>query len=209
MKSMGEPQKIDTKWLESFNLGGSQTTAMLGLLKWLGIIDAKTGASKGVWNQLRTNQAETLRGLVEQSYGPVFGAVDVGSSDRDAVNGAFIHSYQSGDTGRPITAFLALCSLSGIKTAVTTSKKVAEKAVPKKPSPPVTEKKVAAKSTGVKSQKTDPRSRRDKIITTQGQPGSAVSVTFNVEIPADWDGGRVRERIAEVLDALRSVEPSQ
>src|SRR5437764_1484996 len=81
MQRMGEPGEIDAKWVQDYDLGGSQAHAIVGLLKWLGVIDG-AGKSSGVWNELRTDQAKTLDQLVRTAYAPIFDAVDVGAADR-------------------------------------------------------------------------------------------------------------------------------
>jgi hypothetical protein len=43
--------------------------------------------------------------LVRSSYSEVFDRVDVGEATRKDLKGTFIHVYQTGDTGRPVTCF--------------------------------------------------------------------------------------------------------
>lgn len=204
MKNMGEPSKVDTKWLESFNLGGAQPTAVIGLLKWLGIIEPVSGASTGIWTQLRTKQSETLRNLVEKAYAPVFEAVEVTSADREALSGAFIHAYQSGDTGRPLTAFITLCSIAGIELPAAQQKGRAAPP-PRRATSPRTAKSASSKPAPAKTAQSH-TAQMGTLQSDRTATGSTVSVTFNVDIPGDWDGERVRERISDVLDALRSGE---
>lgn len=190
MKNMGEPAEVDAKWVENYNFGGAQPHALIGMLKWLQVIDG-SGRTCGVWSGLRTKQAETLAGLVRKAYAPVFEAVDVESADREALNGAFITAYASGTTDKPLKAFLTLCSVAEIETGVKKAGRRTPTELSTKRGPPAT-----------RNSATEVR-RNAKTTTEEVGP---ISVTLNIEIPADWDGDRIRQRFQEVMTAIGSVD---
>jgi hypothetical protein len=210
IRTKGDPGTVDTKWLESYDLGGAQPHAIVGTLKWLGVIDGDKKTVEGIWNKLRTTQRETIGELVRNAYAPIFKAIDVEQAERADIEGAFIHEYEAGDTGRVTRAFMALCALGGIDSpAIRAAAEGAERAPIKKAvvkeSPPA--KKVAP----IKQPSATKGQGRFKDVpppppASRPQPATIATVSFNVDIPADWDREQVRQRIADVLEALRAGE---
>src|SRR5438876_293301 len=119
MGNMQEPTKVDNDWVESFNLAAAQPSAIVSVLKWLKIVDQK-GASLGVWDEVRipSSRQTKLEELVRESYSAIFNQFDeISKAGMSDLRGAFIRAYKSGDPGRPVTCFIALCNLAGIPIA--------------------------------------------------------------------------------------------
>lgn len=205
MKSMGAPPKVDTKWAENWQFGANQPAQIPGLLKWLGVSDKDGTISADDWTALRTDQEATLARLVRDSYASIFSAIEVESADRETIKRAFINAYQSGDTGRQLTAFATLCELAGIRRPEPGASDAAKSAKAiGSPSP----KNNAAPRTTAKVASTPPLAKQASPAPEPAIPPnqSAATVTFNVEIPAEWNGDQVLQRVTEVLNAVRSVE---
>jgi hypothetical protein len=193
MQSLAEPKNIDTKWVKGYQLASAQPEALVSVLRWLGVIDQE-GNSLGVWNELRSGKSEPLARLVKESYSDIFSSVDVETADRKDLEGAFIAAYKTGNTGRVIKCFLALCGKADIPAAA--AQKGSTGAEPVTPRPNrATAKKVAghkgAKATGTAG--------------TRTAGDSLVTISLNVEIPADWDAEAVRKRIALVQEAIHAA----
>jgi hypothetical protein len=213
MQRMGDPGRIDSAWLTSYQLGGAQPHAVIGMLKWLRIINDDGKTTGNGWDLLRTSQRDSLERLVRDSYAPVFDAVDIEHADRTDIDGAFIHAYRSGDTGKPVTAFLTLCAIAGIEVpAIRPSRATAAKTAPAAKKAPAVKKAPASRKSSA-SPSTDGGQSSESRESTARLPdsrlvsmGSVATVTFNVEIPGDWDSARVRERVVDVLDAVKSFD---
>jgi hypothetical protein len=193
MGNMQEPKQVDNDWVESFGLAATQPSAIVSVLKWLGIVDQK-GASLGVWDDVRipSSRQAKLAELVKESYSEVFDQFDnVSNASMDDLRGAFIRAYKSGDPGRPVTCFIELCNQAGIPISAQPKTRT-RKETNSKPAAP---KRVAKE----RPKTTTPRggSKKKDPPPPPGQQGVTISV--NVEIPADWSEEQIRER----LDAVR------
>jgi hypothetical protein len=193
MRVLSDPKKIDSKWVKGYKLAGAQPQALVSVLRWLGVIDSN-GKSLGVWNELRSGGSETLARLVKDSYSDIFSSVDVKTATREDLEGAFIRAYESGDTGRHIKCFLALCAQAEIATAG-----------PQRDSPKA---KPAATRAGNQAKAVEQvASKRSKGVGAEKQRvvgDSPITVSLNVEIPAGWDEETVRRRIALVREAIQA-----
>jgi len=191
--TVADPGKVDTAWVKSFGWAKAQPEAIVSVLKWLRIIDDK-GKSLGVWDEVRvvaTRQAK-LVDLIRSAYDGVFTRVDVAQATTQDLNGAFVQAYQSGDPRRHITCFLALCKHAGIGTLAVATQ-----------SPPAP----AGATTSGGAQRNPTGKRRagkgsangpgQDRTPKRGQPGS-VTISVNVEIPADWSEEQIRERLETV-----------
>lgn len=189
------PKKIDTAWVESYGFETGHPSAIPSMLRWLGVVDDEN-ESTGVWDKLRVDNAreEALGGLVRDAYKPLFDAVDVEKATARDLRGAFVSTYSIGDPARHIKCFLALCRHAGIPTAEaaqtrgTNGKEQAAES--------------NSRSRPARKNETQPRKQRmhqRQAPKLPGQPG--VSITLNVEIPAEWTEEEIRERIAAVTRA--------
>jgi hypothetical protein len=193
IKTLGEPGKVDSKWVESYKIAKSQPQAVVSVLRWLGVID-DDGASQGVWSDLRTKRAETLERLITSSYADVFSRVDVSAASREDIEGTFITAYSTGSTDRPVKCFLALCSHAGIETNA-----VQRRTTQKHSTSPATAKVQKPNKTSAASGNTS-GPRKTKLGADDG--ALDIAVTLNVEIPADWNDEQVRQRVEAVRKAI-------
>ncbi len=196
MATMGEPRKaVDRAWVKSFDLAATQPEAVLSVLKWLGVID-EHGMSTGVWDELRipASRQQTLKRLMEESYSEIFDQVDVTQATRETLRGAFITAYASGDPGKPIKCFLTLCGHAGIETKLSETRRGGARAVER------SEPENRRQATRSRSGRHQPARRESPPPAPPARP--AMSVTLNVEIPAEWPDDRVRERIAMLRKAF-------
>lgn len=194
IKQLGKPNAIDSKWVTNYQLAKSQPAAVVALLKWLRVIDDQ-GRVDDVWNELRTNQPATLSRLVRESYADVFSAVEVATADRQAIDGAFITAYQTGDTGRPVVAFLTLCDLAGIPTAA------GSRPASGAPHTPRANKRAPSPSGGSRQRQSSANTGH-KDWPRDHVRGVSTVITLNVEIPATWTENEVTARIAAVMSAV-------
>jgi hypothetical protein len=187
--------QVANDWVESFGLAATQPSAIVSVLKWLGIVDQK-GASLGVWDDVRiaSSRQAKLGELVRKSYDAIFDQFDeVSKASMEDLRGAFIRAYKSGDPGRPITCFIELCNQAGIPIS----------AQPKTRRRKETHGKPSVSKRPTKTVKTEPGApgasgkKRHRRPTPRVQQGVTISV--NVEIPAEWSEEQIRER----LDVVR------
>jgi Family of unknown function (DUF5343) len=195
VKDMGPPAALDKKWVESYGMSGSQPHALIGTLKWLGVLDHAGNVNKDQWKALRTSQVETLAGMVRTSYKAIFDAIDPATADKAMITGAFINEYDSGDPGRPVGSFIALCELAGIRES--SGRRSQSHAAP------AATKKAAAVT---KKAQVRPSPPLKKDLPQDGQ--SAFSVALSVEIPASWDEAKVEERLRMIATVIRRVSTS-
>lgn len=193
---MGDPGTVDKAWVENYKLAPTQPQAIVALLRWLGVIDGD-GKSVGIWDDLRipaTRDAK-LEELVRASYKEVFDLIDVSQATREDLEGTFIQAYKSGDPGRPVTCFIGLCKQAGIPmTADARSQKADDGALPAKKVKKA-EKKEPKRETAASKQKQSAGAGRD------GKQKQAVTISVNVEIPAEWSEEQIRERLEAVRRA--------
>jgi hypothetical protein len=198
MGNMHEPKKVDNDWVESFGLAATQPSAIVSVLKWLKIVD-ENGASLGIWDDIRipTNRQKKLKELVEASYQAIFDQFeDISKASMDDLRGAFIRAYKSGDTGRHITCFIALCNHAGIPISAQPQIRAGRAADREKaPASKKAAKKEQVKAPATAKQAGGPGRRR-----TPAQP-QEVTISVNVEIPADWSEEQIRERLEAVRRA--------
>lgn len=199
MRTIGDPGTVSTKWVESYGLAASQPEGVVAALKWLNVID-KDGKSQGIWNDLRVpaTRQETLTRLMHEAYEAIFSSIDVEQASRQDLEGAFISAYQSGDPGRPIKCFLALCQHAGIATAATQRGTSSRAAKPADSAKSKSQNGTSKQATGAR---TTPVTTRVKRRPSQGGE-SHVTIALNVEIPADWSEDQVRERVEMIRRAV-------
>jgi Family of unknown function (DUF5343) len=189
MKSMGPPKgKVDATWIDNYGIQKSQPHAILGLLRWLTVIDGDGKVDEKLWQKLRTEQAKTLADLVKTSYAPVFDAVDVSVADLEMLRSGFIHAFNAGEPQKPIAAFLVLCEIAGIPTtakAKPTPQKATGAAKANKPSSKLPK---------------SPKTPRRQAGHTEPMP-----ISLQVVIPPEWNAEEIRTRIKEVTDAVQQV----
>lgn len=195
------PKKVDSGWVESYQFDTAHPSAIPSMLRWLNVID-EDGGSTGVWDDLRVDgtRETTLARLIKDAYSAVFEAVVVENASARDLRGAFVSAYSIGDPGRHIKCFLALCRHAGISTleeATARESEQRESSSAKLPSQSTT-------ATTLRSTARSPKQR--SVVPPQG--GSALNVTLNVEIPAAWTEGQIRERVAAIARALEPSEPS-
>jgi hypothetical protein len=200
MSNMQEPTLVDNDWVESFNLAAAQPSAIVSVLKWLKIVDQK-GASLGIWDEVRipSSRQAKLKELVRGSYKEIFDQFeDISKATMDDLRGAFIRSYKSGDPGRPITCFIALCKLAGIPISAqpkTRGRKAGNG-----------EKAASPKRTGTKEPRTVSAASKSQATgtkrgATSPQQQQGVTISVNVEIPAEWSEEQIRDRLEAVRRA--------
>lgn len=187
IENIGEPKppkKVDTAWVQNFGFETAHPSAIPTMLRWLGIINEEL-ESTGVWNELRVDakRKPTLERLVKEAYKGIFDVIDVSKASARDLRGAFVSAYSIGDPRRQINCFLALCRQAGIETAEQASTREPKTANGAKPAKP----KVSSASGKAAAPKPP---RKDAP--------SGVTVTLNVEIPAEWTEEQIRERLAIV-----------
>jgi hypothetical protein len=192
---MGAPVRIDQKWVKDYKLAAAQPPAIVSVLKWLGIIDQNGKPTTRLWDEVRVpaSRQAKLEELVRASYSEVFNAIDVSEASRDELEGTFIQVYQSGDPGRHVVCFVALCRHAGIPT----------KAVgPSKPKPGDGEPRRRERK---RERKASPRPKTPPSGQQQVQGVSTgITIALNVEIPAEWSEEQIRERVEAVRRATSS-----
>jgi len=133
---------------------------------------------------------------VRTSYKEVFDLIDVSQATREDLEGTFIQAFKSGDTGRPVTCFIGLCKQAGIPmTADARSQKAGESSQPGGKKVKNAEKKEPKKASAASKQKRSEGAGQD------GTQRQAVTISVNVEIPADWSEEQIRERFEAVRRA--------
>lgn len=195
------PKKVDSGWVENYQFKTAHPAAIPSMLHWLGVINDE-GQSTGVWNDLRVEgtRQTTLGRLVKEAYKAVFEAIEVENATARDVRGAFVSAYAIGDPARQINCFLALCQQAGIKTAVEATTRESKQSGDTKPKP-------KPKATPIRGG-TKTRSVQQRKIREGASATSGISVTLNVEIPANWSEDQIRARIAAVTRALESADAS-
>lgn len=197
------PGPITSDWVKAKKLGEVQPSGIVSMLKWLGIVDPQGNVDAGLWNKMRApaSSKDTLDKLIRDSYSAVFAQFDdVAAASRDDIDGAFITAYEAGDPGRLRTCFLKLCEKAGITAPEVRS--LARK---------------STKSNNGTPSRTAPKEQKQKAVRTTdqkpapnkgGSPGSertaGTSVSFTIEIPADWNEDQIRSRISLVMSILRT-----
>jgi hypothetical protein len=199
VRQMQKPARIDREWVSSFGLAQSQPEGVVGLLKWLRVVDANGGVDD-VWTELRTSPQPTLERLVRQSYAAVFDSIDVAVADRAMVDGAFITSYQTGSTSRPVAAFFVLCELAGIEVAARSQASAPRAPSPRKEAAPRRDGQVNARRRPVSDGTV--RHERDGAVIPKETGRAEVRVSINVDIPAEWTPEQVEARIHLVLASI-------
>jgi len=194
---MGEPKppkKVDTAWVKNFGFDTAHPSAIPSMLRWLGVIDEED-QSTGVWDKLRvaSTRQETLAQLVRSAYQPIFDAIDVEHASTSDLRGAFVSAYSVGDPRRHIGCFLALCNHAGIATAEEATSRESSTGGETKPKAVTPKKSQASKATSPKTP------RQPRQIAPEG---GGITITLNVEIPADWTEEQIRERYAAVARAV-------
>lgn len=195
------PKKVDSAWVESYQFKTAHPSAIPAMLRWLAVID-EDGESAGVWNELRvdgTRQA-TLARLVKEAYDGVFDAIDVEKATARDLRGGFVSAYSIGDPARQIKCFLALCRHAGIPTTEEASARERERNGNAK-------KRRKSDSTSNGSSKREVTARHKPRRKDASEP-TEISITLNVEIPAAWTDGEIRQRITAVRRALEPADPS-
>jgi hypothetical protein len=197
------PKKVDSGWVGSYGFETAHPSAIPSMLRWLGVVD-ESFESTGVWNDLRVDgtRQTTLARLVREAYKPIFDAVEVDQASTRDLRGAFVSAYEIGDPGRHIKCFLALCKQAGVATAEEAVARERE-AKPKQPSEP---KKPAKKATAANAPSARRQSTANRGRKLVARETSGVSVTLNVEIPAEWSEDEIRARIAAVTRALEPAD---
>jgi hypothetical protein len=194
IEKMRAPLVIDQKWVRDYKLAAAQPAAIVSVLKWLRVIDEKGNPASADWDEVRVpaTRQKKLEELVRGSYSEVFDRIDVAEASRDELHGTFVQAYGSGDPGRPVVCFVALCKHAGIST-----KEAAE------PRP-------KAKAGGPKGETATGPGRRERKAATPGPKPSGgvprgglspITIALNVEIPAEWSEDQIRERLAAVRRA--------
>jgi hypothetical protein len=202
MGTIADPGSVTTEWVVSYKLAAAQPEAIVSVLKWLGVVDAK-GNSSGVWNEIRvaaTRQAK-LEELVRTAYRDVFDRIDVAEASVEDLQGTFIQAYGSGDPGRHLTCFLALCSHAGIPTKIKARKVERGAGKARQAGAPLrlpNDQENAPLGTAV-----HPPAKRVAPPATRRQQSDApaVTVSLNVEIPASWSEEQIRERLTTIRRA--------
>jgi len=192
-----KPQKkVDTDWVKNYGFDTAHPSAIPSMLKWLGVINDE-GESTGVWDKLRVGSSRqtSLEPLVRGSYKGIFDAVEVESATRADLRGAFVSAYSVGDSTRHINCFLALCRHAGIKTADE----------PKSRESKAKQQSGEAKARRATDSQRPAATKERPRAARQHRTAAGISVTLNVEIPAEWTEEQIRERIAAVTRAVESA----
>lgn len=195
------PKKVDADWIRNYDFETAHPSAIPSMLRWLRIINDE-GESTGVWDKLRVESSRqaTLEQLVRDAYKGIFEAIQVESATRGDLRGAFVTAYSVGDSTRHINCFLALCRHAGLQTAV-----VAREPKEKPNAESRTTRAPKSRSTPTKTAKDDSKTTA-RSQTKKAPEWSGISVTLNVEIPAEWTEEQIRERVVAVRRAVESAD---
>jgi hypothetical protein len=195
IRTMQAPSKIDTAWVTTYKLAPKQPSGMPTLLRWLGIIDEAGGADQALWDGLRVPQtrAETLRPLVEAAYAEVFDRLSVEEASLDDLESTFVLAYGMGDPDKQLRCFLTLCEIAGMSLTAA--------------APRGAEVNGAATQRTKSAAKAKPRAVDGSMTRTAGSArtspsATGVLVSFAIEIPAEWDEDRIRERVTTITKVL-------
>ncbi len=109
------PGRVDVAYLKGRSLAKGNEWALLSALKFLGIIDA-AGRPTAIFRRLQGTEdaaADTLRGLVETAYGPLFEQGIHGGSASE-LRAWFARRSSASQAANATRFFLELCRLSHI-----------------------------------------------------------------------------------------------
>lgn len=184
------PKKIDSTWVDTYGFQTAHSSAIPSMLRWLSVIN-EDGESTGVWDDLRVDSTRetTLQRLVKEAYSAIFDAVDVQKATLRDLRGAFVSAYSLGVPNRHINCFLALCRLAGIPTAVEAPAREVKQSKPSKPKP------IAESNAPSNRRVPSAPGAKQKIPKVRAE---GLRINLNVEIPAGWTEGQIRERLATV-----------
>lgn len=185
--TLGDPGTVDTAWVENYHLAPTQPEAVVSLLKWLGVVDAK-GKSLGNWDDLRipAKRQAKLDELVRNSYKEIFDLVDVSQATRADLEGSFIQAYSSGDPRRPVVCFIGLCRRAGIPMIAQVRSGGDGSRHEGPPGKGARREQATAKRVNKPSER--------PVVQLQG-----VSITLNIQIPPDWSEEQIQERLRAIL----------
>ena len=192
LENLKTPPLADTKWAKT-QFGASLPEAIPSTLVWLGVVDSAFKPDPAIWTSLRfpNTRVPALDRLVRAAYKAVFDQVEVEKADATMLKSAFAQAYGTGDPGRALAAFRALCRHAGIATEL-----AAESATRVRKAPS------AKGGATTPSHRAKPNAKTDggrKVPTSNGKTEIAISLA--IEIPASWDEAQIADRIAAVRRA--------
>lgn len=164
---MGIPQKFTNKTLKSIGFTSSNDQRLLGVLKFIGMID-QSGAPTPLWNEYRRSPRPALAKAARAAYSDLFVHFpDAYQRDAEALRTYFAATSSLGAVavGQMVSTFKAICQLGDFS--------ISDDAVEEKDANLGNGK--AAPSAGV----------RKSTATTTGASELAVNINIQLQLPAD------------------------
>jgi hypothetical protein len=116
IQSAGVPEKVRIKYLETVGFKSTNDRYIIGVLKFLGLIDS-SGVPTDVWQKYRNRSkaAAALGGAIQSAYDDLFGTYpDAYRKDNEALRNYFSPHTKVGERtlGLIVSTFKALCELA-------------------------------------------------------------------------------------------------
>ncbi len=123
IQSAGVPEKVTIKYLEQVGFKSTNDRYIIGLLKFLGLLDS-SGVPGKVWQgyRNRSTNARTLAGAIRSGYSDLFRTFpDAYRKDNEAIRNYFsAHSKVAERTlGLIVSTFKSICDLADFEGAET------------------------------------------------------------------------------------------
>jgi len=200
MENLKAPPKADSDWAKAQAFDAGLPASIPSMLRWLGVVDDEFRPDQDRWNALRfpEGRLKELPALLKTSYAAIFDRIEVEGANRALLRSTFVGAYGSGDTQRPIAAFLTLARHAGMKVAA------AERQIEKK----TPTRKTTSEARKPKQQLTPTRLLGRPRPDARSKDNSRlreVTISLAVEIPADWDESQITDRILMVRRAMEKT----
>lgn len=124
IKKVGLPSKVTVAYLKSIGFTSSNDSALVGLLKGIGFVDA-SGAPTPAWKEYRgAGQRQVMAGAVRLGYANLFQTYpDADRRDDEAIANLVRQNtnYSDATVKRVVTSFKALCALADFSQPTTST----------------------------------------------------------------------------------------
>jgi hypothetical protein len=164
---MGIPQKFTNKTLKSIGFTSSNDQRLLGLLKFIGIID-QSGVPTPLWSEYRRSPRTALARAIRAAYSDLFSHFpDAYQRDAEALRTYFAATSSLGAVavGQMVSTFKAICQLGdfvGLDDAG-----------------------IEENGAELENQKAPPLGARKKIVSPNGGSELMVNINIQLQLPAD------------------------
>jgi hypothetical protein len=202
MENLKAPPKADSEWARAQAFDPGIPASIPSMLRWLGVADDEFRPDQKLWSELRfpESRLKALPALLKTSYAAIFDRIEVEGADRALLRSTFAGAYGSGDTQRPVAAFLTLARHAGMKVG---AEQPDRKPSPHKATPPARKPR----------QQVIPKAPLNRPRSDPNLKGSSrssdMTISLAVEIPADWNEAQIADRILMVRRAMEKTTDSE